>query len=246
MDASEYYDFEDRRYVSPTVSRDEQLAFADNLRDVMGKNAAQINASTQALGTNIPSSMGGLTGSGSYFAQRYQTTPVESAVNTLRATAQAKALNDLMGNYEKQMANRAQQAYRRAKRRASTTPDITPDTTTENPLQITTNGGGQGDDTYDVDTTDWQTQINKINTEPSGKAYYLSYQPPYRDPVRTYVSNLTSGDDLLGTVRKLGAGSNGEVRTLNGVRYIYLDTGQFAPSWYRVDAQFPSSVYGGQ
>lgn len=244
MDASEYFDLEDRRYVSPTVSRDEQLGFVDTLRDTMGRNTAQINAQTERLGTAIPSSMGGLAGSGSYFAQRYQTTPLEARANTLKATAQAKALNDLMSNYERQMANRAQQAYRSAARRASTTPD----TTTQNPLQITTNNNENKDKDkdYSVSTTDWQTQINKINTEPSGKAYYLSYQPPYRDPVRTYVSNLTSGDDLSGAVRKLGSGSNGEIRTLNGIRYIYLDTGQFAPSWYRVDAQFPSSVYGGQ
>jgi len=120
MDASEFYDLEDRRYVSPTVSRDEQLGFVDTLRDTMGRNTAQINAQTERLGTNIPSSMGGLAGSGSYFTQRYQTTPLEARANTLKATAQAKALNDLMSNYERQMANRARQAYRSAARRAST------------------------------------------------------------------------------------------------------------------------------
>lgn len=120
MDQNEFYDLEDRRYVSPTVSRDEQLGFINTLRDTMGQNTAQINAQTERLGAGIPSSMGGLAGSGSYFTQRYQTTPLEARANTLKSTAQAKALNDLMSNYERQMANRAQQAYRSAKRRAST------------------------------------------------------------------------------------------------------------------------------
>ena len=115
MDPSEYYEFEDRAYVSPTVSRDEQLNFVNTLRDTVDSNTAQINAQTQNLGTNITPNLGGLTGSDSYFAQRYQTTPVETQANTLKATAQAKALNDLMTNYQNQAANRYQQAYRRAK-----------------------------------------------------------------------------------------------------------------------------------
>lgn len=119
MDPSEYYDFEDRTYINPTLSRDEQLGFIDTLRNTVGRNTAQINTQTKALGSNLPSTKGGLTGSNSYFAQRYQTTPLETQVNTLKATAQAKALNDLMTNYQNQMANRYNQAYRSAQKRAS-------------------------------------------------------------------------------------------------------------------------------
>lgn len=119
MDPSEYYDFEGRTYINPTLSRDEQLGFVDALRNTVGRNTAQINAQTQALGSNLPSTQGGLTGSNSYFAQRYQTTPLEAQVNTLKATAQAKALNDLMTNYQNQMANRYNQAYRSAQKRAN-------------------------------------------------------------------------------------------------------------------------------
>ena len=119
MDPSEYYDFEDRRYVNPTLSRDEQLGFVNTLRDTVGRNTAQINAQTQALGSNLPSIQGGLTGTNSYFKQRYQTIPLETQVNTLKATAQAKALNDLFTNYQNQAANRYQQAYRKASARAS-------------------------------------------------------------------------------------------------------------------------------
>lgn len=158
MDASEYFDLEDRRYVSPTVSRDDQLGFVNTLRDTMGLNTAQINAQTERLGTDIPSSMGGLAGSGSYFAQRYQTTPLEARANTLKATAQAKALNDLMSNYERQMANRAQQAYRNAKRRASAS-----------------GGSGSGDTPeggVTFEDTDWVE--NTETTPPKEEDYWIS------------------------------------------------------------------------
>ena len=120
MNNDEYFIGENERaYVNPTLSRDERLAFVDTLRNTMGANTAQINNATERLGTRIPSSMGGLTGSNAYFTQRYQTPFMESTANQLKATAQAKALNDLMENAERQWANRMQQAYRGAKRRAT-------------------------------------------------------------------------------------------------------------------------------
>ena len=93
------------------------MSFVDTLRDTVGKDTAQINAQTQALGTDVPSNLGGLTGSEGYFTQRYQTTPVEAQVNTLKATAQAKALNDLMTNYQNQLQNKYNQAYRSYQKR---------------------------------------------------------------------------------------------------------------------------------
>lgn len=114
MNDSEFYDFEDRRYINPTLSRDEQLEFVNTLRDTVDRNTAQVNTQTQKLGTDISPNLGGLSGSNNYFKQRYQTTPVQSQVATLKATAQAKALNDLMTNYQSQAANRYQQAYRTA------------------------------------------------------------------------------------------------------------------------------------
>lgn len=119
MDNETYLWENDRRYIQPTLSRDEQLGFVNTLRDTMGRNTNQINTQTHNLGTDIPSNLGGLTGTKSYFNQRYQTIPLESQANTLKAAAQAKALNDLMSNYENQMKNRANQAYRAASRRAS-------------------------------------------------------------------------------------------------------------------------------
>lgn len=119
MDPSEYYTYEDRAYIEPTLSRDEQLGFVNTLRDTIDKNTARINTQTQKLGTNITPNYGGLTGSNNYFKQRYQTTPVEAQMNTLKATAQAKALNDLLTNYQNQVANKYQQAYRSAAAKAA-------------------------------------------------------------------------------------------------------------------------------
>ena len=141
MDPSEYYTYEDRAYIEPTLSRDEQLGFVSTLRDTIDKNTARINTQTQKLGTNITPNYGGLTGSNSYFKQRYQTTPVEAQMNTLKATAQAKALNDLLTNYQNQAANKYQQAYRSAAAKAAAA------------AAAAANGGYGGEDpeAYDVE-----------------------------------------------------------------------------------------------
>ena len=119
MDSKDYYLWEDdRAYISPTVGRDETLQFVDTLRESVGKNNDLISSQTQRLGTDISPSLGGLTGSEGYFQQRYQTLPVQNQVATLKATAQAKALNDLMSNYAAQAKNKYNQAYRNYTKRS--------------------------------------------------------------------------------------------------------------------------------
>lgn len=230
MNNDEYYIGENERaYVNPTLSRDERLAFVDTLRNTMGANTAQINNATERLGTRIPSSMGGLTDSNAYFTQRYQTPFMESTANQLKATAQAKALNDLMTNAERQWANRMQQAYRGAKRRATT--NLSDDIPSGLEIETTTNTGSP--ETTQVSTTDFQNALGKINSTPSGQLYYLDASPT-RNKTPVYLENLTSQDDIQGVVGSLGRGYNGQHKFLNGVEYVYIDTGQFAPSWYRV------------
>lgn len=158
MNPEEYYDFEDRRYVSPTVSRDGQLGFINTLRDAMGKETQRIATQTENLGTNIPSDLGGLGGSNSYFTQRYQTMPVENTVANLRATAQAKALNDLMSNYEAQAKNRYQQAYRKAS-------------------NLGGGGGGGGDEDdgrIDYEDTTETTKTIEQTTPPKTEDYWVT------------------------------------------------------------------------
>lgn len=116
MEANEYTEFEGRRYVNPTLSRDEQMAFIDNLRNTQTANNGQIQTDTYNLGTHIPMTQGGLatgaTDPDSYFMKRYQTPQVDTQVATLKATAQAQALNDVLSNYQKQMKKRYNDAYK--------------------------------------------------------------------------------------------------------------------------------------
>lgn len=96
----EDYAYEDngRWYVNPQVSLDEQNAFIDNYRNVEAANNAQIAAQTRALGTQVPSQLGGLTGAGSYFRSRYQTPQTNQTIADLRAAAQAAALQSALNN----------------------------------------------------------------------------------------------------------------------------------------------------
>ena len=108
---NESYDFEDRKYVNPTLSRDEQLSFVDNFRNMQQSNMNQIARDTHNLGTDVPSNLGGLTGSERLWNASYVAPKVNSMISGLRATAQAKALNDVLGNYQEQMKKRYNDAY---------------------------------------------------------------------------------------------------------------------------------------
>lgn len=118
MDTSEFYEYEDRAYVNPTLSSGEQEQFIDNLRNIQSQNNAQIAEQTYNLGTEVPSNLGGLGGGEAYFTSRYQTPQVNEMAETLKAAAQAQALNDVMTNYNTQLQNQYKQAYRAAQSRA--------------------------------------------------------------------------------------------------------------------------------
>ena len=62
--AQEFYDFEDRKYVEPTLSRDEQLGFIDRLREMENKDLQKIATDTHNLGSDLPSNLGGLSAPG--------------------------------------------------------------------------------------------------------------------------------------------------------------------------------------
>ena len=116
---NEFYTFEDRNYINPQVSLDEQNAFIGNLRNTQQANNAEINAQTYNLGTAVPASVGGLTGANSYFSSRYQTPQMNSLAANLRATAQAKALNDVLANEQAKMQKRYNDAYHASQIRGS-------------------------------------------------------------------------------------------------------------------------------
>lgn len=118
MNNDEFYEYEDRAYINPTLSSGEQEAFIDNLRNMQSQNTSQIAQQTYNLGTDVPSNLGGLGGGESYFTSRYQTPQVNEMVNTLKTAAQAQALNDIMSNYQAQLKQRYNAAYRRAQKRS--------------------------------------------------------------------------------------------------------------------------------
>lgn len=144
MNDKDTLEFEDRFYVSPTVSRDERMEFIDNYRNVLNNNVQRINTQTHNLGTDVPSNIGGLTGADATFENRYVTPAANSAVAELRAEAQGEAMTQALNNLRAQMNKRYKDAYRNARIR-ETTPK---------------NGGGGGDEELPVTTYDDTGYVN--------------------------------------------------------------------------------------
>lgn len=117
MEPSEFYEYEDRAYIQPTLSSGEQEAFIDNLRNIQSQNNAQIAQQTYNLGTQVPSNLGGLGGGEAYFDARYQTPQVDEMVATLKSAAQAQELSDILSNYQAQLKQQYSSAQRNYNKR---------------------------------------------------------------------------------------------------------------------------------
>ena len=116
MNLDDYsYEFEGRRYLNPQPALDEQNAFINNLRNIQTQNNAQIAQQTRGLGTQVPSSAGGLVGGSGYFKSRYQTPRMNQTIADLRTAAQGQALNTVLTNE----LNKAKARYYAAKRSAA-------------------------------------------------------------------------------------------------------------------------------
>lgn len=206
MNSDEYYTYEDRAYVNPTLSRDEQLGFVNTLRNTIDKDMAQINTQTKNLGTDITSNLGGLTGSNGYFQQRYKTMPVESQANTLKATAQAKALNDLMTNYQNQAANKYSQAYRNAAAKAAT-------------AGSTDDGGYNKNDVSE--TAELGATLDTNAFPDNGEGVYSLTPDPTRKDYMTWKDN---NGNIIGVEKYV----NGELKPISGnedANYVKLNNG---------------------
>lgn len=138
---AETYSFEDRQYIDPTVSRDEQLGFIDRLREIENKDLRKIATDTHNLGTDVPSNLGGLsgigtpnslgisgadTGSAGIWRNRYERPQMNALVSDLKATAQATALNTALNNMLNQYKNRYNQAARAAAKSGGVSGDDSP------------------------------------------------------------------------------------------------------------------------
>ena len=117
LDSNEFTEVENRSYLNPNLQVDETATFIDNLRNTQQQNNAQIAGQTQSLGTNVPSSLGGLLGGEGYWSSRMQTAQTNDVVQNLRTAAQAAALNQALENEQAMWKNRYQQAYRNYQKR---------------------------------------------------------------------------------------------------------------------------------
>lgn len=196
---------DDRRYIKPQVALDESNAFIENLRNTQGQRTAEIAQDTYNLGTAVPSNLGGLGGSGSYFTSRYQTPQTNEVVANLRATAQAQALNDAMNNALAQAKQRYNNAYKAAQRRSGATGltgptnPTSPTNPTGSKLPITTNENNErttipsgGSDTvstlpknatkgaYNVGSATVNGDTRIVTKEPNG-LYHVQGLGSYRD-----------------------------------------------------------------
>ena len=99
MNLEDYaYEDDGRWYIRPEVALNEQNAFINNYRNIEAQNNAQIAQQTRALGTQVPSQLGGLVGGGGYFRSRYQTPQTNQVVADLRSQMQGQALQAILQN----------------------------------------------------------------------------------------------------------------------------------------------------
>ena len=136
---NEFKAFEDRRYLDPSLGVPATDQFIDNLKQTQQANNAQIASGTQALGTDISSSLGGLGGSQDYWTSRYQTSQTNSATADLRAAARATALKEALANEKAMWDKRYKDAYRAYQRRAWNKSNTTNDNTSDAPDNINSN-----------------------------------------------------------------------------------------------------------
>lgn len=219
---------DDRRYINPQVSLDEQNTFIENLRNAQGQRTEEIAQDTYSLGTAVPSNLGGLGGSDSYFAARYQTPQTNALVADLRATAQAQALNDAMNNALAQAKQRYNNAYKAAQRRSGggggnnpNTPN-TPDNPSNPKLPIDTNNGGKKDDKEKVSGSGSDTV--KENT-------WAGF--PYKGSVYKYKQGdfewlYDASTPYKQQSSPLTAAKDGTMRQIKGKQYISMN-GQWYP-----------------
>lgn len=216
---------DDRRYIKPQVALDESNAFIDALRNTQGQRTAEIAQDTYNLGTAVPSNLGGLGGSGSYFTSRYQTPQTNEVVANLRATAQAQALNDAMNNALAQAKQRYNNAYKAAQRRSGGGGGTNPTNPTNPKLPIDTNKNndkttipGNGSDTVRENTwagTPYKSSVYKYKKGDFSLLYDAS-SPLSLPPSSPLASPLNASKD-------------GTIKTISGKNYISMNG-----NWYPI------------
>lgn len=143
MNENEYYEEEGRYYANPQLGLDETSQFLESFEAARQRENDRIAQETHALGTDVPSSMGGLSGSGGVWRQRYQNPQVAKMITDLDAEMQGQALSTALSNdlgKWQERYNQAKRAYNKRQKKSNTTnptgdPDK-PDNLNENPTTL--------------------------------------------------------------------------------------------------------------
>lgn len=204
---AETYEFEDRTYIEPKVSRDEQLGFIDRLREIERKDLQKIATDTHNLGTDVTSNLGGLsgigkpnslgisgadTGSAGIWRNRYERPQTNALVADLKATAQATALNTALNNMLKQYKNRYNQAARKAGAGGGVV------------------GGGGDEDPYNLNVGEMLEEAIGTGLVNGTKGSYF---------IRDSAGNIKSVVDVI-------TDSNGKISGVNSPMFSYGESGE--------------------
>lgn len=150
MNLEDYaYEDDGRWYIRPEVALNEQNAFINNYRNIEAQNNAQIARQTRALGTQVPSQLGGLIGGGGYFRSRYQTPQTNQAIAELRSQMQGQALKTALQNELDKAKKQYKDAQNNALKSNNTNPWSTDDRGTDDSKKHPTDFVGTEEDTIE-------------------------------------------------------------------------------------------------
>ena len=213
---------DDRWYIDPNVSLGEQNAFIDNLRSTQAQDNAQIEQQTRALGTQVPSQLGGLVGGGSYFRSRYQTPQTNKTIADLRTAAQSQAMSQVLNNIIAKKQKEYKDAYRAAQERGSNKSNNNNNTgylydDIDDRLKINTDVTDRsGDGSIGEMEGGDKVGLNDFSVDKNGNSYYKDLTG------RKYRLYGVGAGEALTIPPVLGRSpANGEKITRNGKTYIY-------------------------
>lgn len=230
---------DDRWYIDPNVSLGEQNAFIDNLRSTQAQDNAQIEQQTRALGTQVPSQLGGLVGGGSYFRSRYQTPQTNKTIADLRTAAQSQAMSQVLNNIIAKKQKEYKDAYRAAQERGSNKSNNNNNNTgylyddIDGRLKINTNPTTTQDG---IDPNEQKVKRGDVTVDDWGTMYFEDWAGRKWKVVRP------SGGEAIGIDSQkkggaLGTPEIGDKVTVGGKEYIYTNNG-----WFRIDGEYDEGM----
>lgn len=240
MNENEYLTVNDRYYVNPRLSVDESEQFLETLRNAQKQGNAQIAQETHALGTDVPSSMGGLSGSGGIWEQRYQNPKVDSAIAKLRDSMQADALSKTMNNIVSQKQQEYKDAYRAAykKQLSNSGGGGNNGGGEEEKLDITTNGNNTNLDLEIIDNPN--TGEGQLVPIAPGFSSYTSNGENYTlEEPTSFERTIIKSDPLRFNNRQL---QDGQTVTVQGTTYRYVKNNQYPQGTWFVQDRSGSNI----